>query len=120
MHLQCITDLSSNIQGQCKLLFSLLYSIDDKACIQPGTSEGFSSARNQRILTLSDIEKAQNLPKYDWPKNFMYQTPGSHRIMTKISALDRDGNEMLLNETDYCRVFIRPKAIIGLSGTEVE
>ena len=34
----------------------------------PGTSEGFSGARNQAILTLSDINRARKLPKYDWPE----------------------------------------------------
>ena len=47
----------------------------------------------------------------------MYQTPGSHRIMTEISSQDNDGNEKLPNEIDQHRVFIRPKAIIGSSGT---
>jgi O-acetyl-ADP-ribose deacetylase (regulator of RNase III) len=65
--------------------YSLLHSIDDKAYIPPGTSEGFFSARNQRILTLSDATKAKKLPKYDWPEKYVYQTPGSHRVMTKES-----------------------------------
>ena len=61
--------------------FSLLYSIDDKAYLRPGTSEGFSGARNQKILTLKDASKARKLPKYDWPEKLVYQTPGSRRIM---------------------------------------
>ena len=69
--------------------YSLLHSIDDKAYIRPGTSEGFSSVRNQKILTLSDANKAKKLPKYHWPEKQVYQTPGSHRVMTKESVKDK-------------------------------
>lgn len=97
--------------------YSLLHSIDDKAYIRPGTSEGFSSARNQRILTLSDATKAKKLPKYDWPEKYVYQTPGSHRVMTKESVKDKDGCEKLINAIDHHTVFVRPKALVGSSGT---
>jgi hypothetical protein len=97
--------------------YSLIHSIDDKAYLRPGTSEGFSSARNQKILTLSDASKARQLPKYDWPQKLVYQTPGSHRVMTKQSINDDTGNEKLINDTDEHFVFVRPKSIIGSSGT---
>jgi hypothetical protein len=97
--------------------YSLLHSIDDKAYIRPGTSEGFSSVRNQKILTLSDANKAKKLPKYHWPEKQVYQTPGSHRVMTKESVKDKDGCEKLINCVDHHTVFVRPKAIIGSSDT---
>ena len=37
---------------------SFMRSIDDKAYLRPGTSEGFAKTRNSRILTLSAEEKA--------------------------------------------------------------
>ena len=40
--------------------YSFLYSIDNKADIRPGTSEGFSSAGNIKILSLDDASKAKN------------------------------------------------------------
>ena len=55
--------------------YSLIHSIDDKAYIRTDTSEGLSSARNQRIqLTLSEASKARKLPKYDWPEKMVYQS----------------------------------------------
>ena len=46
-------------------------SIDDKAYLRPGTSEGFLNTRNEKILTLTDVEKARKLPKYDWPEKLV-------------------------------------------------
>ena len=43
--------------------YSFLQSIDDKAYIRPGTSEGFSSARNIEILSLDDANKAKKITK---------------------------------------------------------
>jgi hypothetical protein len=97
--------------------YSLLHSIDDKAYTRPGTSEGFSSVRNQKILKLSDANKAKKLPKYDWPEKQVCQIPGSHRVMTKESVKDKDGCEKLINCVDHHTVFVMPKAIIGSSGT---
>lgn len=65
--------------------FCFMRSTDDKAYLRPGTSEGFEKARNIRILTVSDEEKARQLPKYDWPEKLVYVTPGSHIIFTKSS-----------------------------------
>lgn len=93
-------------------------SIDDKAYLRPGTSEGFQNTRNQKILTLTDVEKAKQLPKYDWPEKMIYQTPGSHRIFTKTPTVSDDNNEeKLLTQNDNHFVFIRPKAMIGSTGS---
>lgn len=39
---------------------------DDKAYVRPGTSEGFSKARNVKVLMPSDINKQRKLPTYDF------------------------------------------------------
>lgn len=40
-----------------------MQSIDNKAYLRAGTSEGFAKTRNSQILTLSAEEKAQKLLK---------------------------------------------------------
>ena len=55
--------------------YCLMRSIDNKAYLRPGTSEGFNSVRNKRILTPAESEKMRKLPKYDWPIKKVYQTP---------------------------------------------
>lgn len=90
--------------------------MDDKAYLRPGTSEGFEKARNLRILTLTDEEKARKLPKYDWQEKMVYVTPGSHRIFTKSSVM-ADNDEKLVTEDDRHHVIVRPKAIVGSSGS---
>lgn len=96
--------------------FCFMRSMDDKAYLRPGTSEGFEKARNLRILTLTDEEKARKLPKYDWPEKMVYVTPGSHRIFTKSSVM-ADNDEKLVTEDDRHHVIVRPKAIVGSSGS---
>ena len=96
--------------------FCFMRSTDDKAYLRPGTSEGFDKARNLRILTLSDHTKARKLPKYDWPEKMVYVTPGSHRVFTKSSVMN-ETEEKLTTEDDRHYVFVRPKAIVGSSGT---
>ena len=91
-------------------------SMDDKAYLRPGTSEGFEKARNLRILTLSDNERARKLPKYDWPEKMVYVTPGSHRIFTKSSIM-ADNDEKLITDDDRHHVIVRPKVIVGSSGS---
>ena len=56
-------------------------SIDDKAYVRPGTTEGFEKTRNKRILTPSTNERSRQLPKYDWPEKKVYVTPSTHRIL---------------------------------------
>lgn len=90
--------------------------MDDKAYLRPGTSEGFEKARNLSILTLTDEEKARKLPKYDWQEKMVYVTPGSHRIFTKSSVM-ADNDEKLVTEDDRHHVIVRPKAIVGSSGS---
>ncbi|CAH3040108.1 unnamed protein product, partial [Pocillopora meandrina] len=96
--------------------FCFMRSTDDKAYLRPGTSEGFDKARNLRILTLSDHTKARKLPKYDWPEKMVYVTPGSPRVFTKSSVMN-ETEEKLITEDDRHYVFVRPKAIVGSSGT---
>ncbi len=62
-----------------------MQSMDDKPYLRPGTSKGFQNTWNQRILTSSEVEKARELPKYDWPEKLVYQTPGAHRIFTNTT-----------------------------------
>ena len=45
--------------------YCLTKSIDDKVYLRPGTSEGFNSVRNKRILTPAASEKIRKFPKYD-------------------------------------------------------
>ena len=58
----------------------------------------------------------RKLPKYDWPEKMVYVTPGSHRIFTK-SRVMADNDEKLITEDDRHHVFVRPKAIVGSSGS---
>jgi hypothetical protein len=58
--IQYFTD--SNIEYAADDL-AILYSADNKNYIRPGTSEGLSKTRNERIITLTDAEKAKKLPK---------------------------------------------------------
>ena len=106
---------SKNVESSRHLRF--MRSIDDKAYLRPGTSEGFLNTRCQKILTVSDFSKARQLPKYDWPQKLMYQTPGSHRIFTKTSVMSGDDEEKLIMKDDNHFVFIGPKAIINSSGS---
>ena len=53
-----------------------MQSIDDKAYLRPGTSEGFMNARNQRIFIVNDVNRARQLSKYDWPQRLVYQLLG--------------------------------------------
>ena len=94
--------------------FCFMRSMDDKAYLRPGTSEGFEKARNLRILTLTDKEKERKLPKYDWPEKMVYVTPGSHRIFTKSSVMT-DNDEKLVTEDHRHHVIVRPKAVVGSS-----
>ena len=96
--------------------FSFARSIDDKAYVRPGTSEGFEKTRNKRILTPSAEEKSRKLPKYDWPESKVYVTPSTHRLLSKTSV-QINGEEQFLNCDDTHVVFTRPKAFVESSGT---
>ena len=96
--------------------FCLMRSIDDKAYLCPGTSEGFRSIRSGRILIASAVEKMKKLPKYDWPVKAVYITPSTHRFLhQKGSTIDN--KEVLILEGDCRTVFVRPKFYVDLSGT---
>ena len=93
-----------------------MQSIDDKAYIRPGTSEGFSKARNVKVLMLSDINKLRKLPKYDFVESSALLTPSTHRILHKEGVIV-DGSEKLVFTGASHFVFTRPKAVIDSSGT---
>ena len=95
---------------------ALLYSADDKNYIRPGTSEGLSKTRNERILTLTDTEKAKKLPKYDWPEKLVYVTPAAHRMFTNEAQMENE-KTVLTNKEDNHFVIIRPKAFVPSSGS---
>ena len=96
--------------------FTFIRSIDDKAYLRPGTSEGFCSARNTRILAPSAVARARKLPKYDWPQKMFYQTPSTHKIL-KNEAVNIDGVERIKSVGDRHIVYVRPKAYVDSSGT---
>lgn len=89
-------------------------STDDKAYLRPGISERFEKSRNVRILTLTDVNRARALPKYDWPEKLEYITPAAHRIFTKKGSIE-DDEETLESDEDHHFVYVRPKAIIKSS-----
>ena len=60
--------------------------------------------------------KQKKLPKYDWPQALVYQTPGSHKVMTKKTIKDKDLHEKLVTDIDNHTAFIRPKDHLALSG----
>ena len=90
--------------------------MDDKAYVRPRTSEGFSHARKTRILTPAASDRARSLPKYDWPESAVYVTPSTHRFVQRV-GVTVDGVEKLVSCGDRHIVFVRPKAIVGSSGT---
>ena len=96
--------------------FVFMQSIDDKAYVRPGTSEGFSKARNVKVLMPSDINKQRKLPKYDFAESSAFVTPSTHRILHKEGVIV-DGSEKLVSTGDSHFVFTRPKAVIESSGT---
>ena len=95
--------------------YSLLHSMDDKAYVRPGTSEGCEKTRRVKILNLAN-EGAKQLPKYDWPEAMVYQTPSAHRIMTK-KAMEIGSEMTTLVDNDCHFVVVRPKAFVDSSGT---
>ena len=97
--------------------YVFMQSIDDKAYVRPGTSEGFSKARNVKVLMPSDINnKQRKLPKYDFADSSAFVTPSTHRILHKEGVIV-DGSEKLVSTGDSHFVFTRPKAVIDSSGT---
>ena len=106
---------SNNVDTQTRNC-CFMRSTDDKAYLRPGTSEGFEKSRNVRILTLTNVNRARALPKYDWPEKLVYITPAAHRIFTKKGSI-KDDEETLETDEDHHFVYVRPKAIIGSSGS---
>ena len=106
---------SNKVDAQTRNL-CFMRSTDDKAYLRPGTSEGFEKCRNVKILNLTDVNRARVLPKYDWPEKLVYITPAAHRIFTKKGSIT-DDVETLETDEDHHFVYVRPKAIIGSSGS---
>ena len=108
-----IRDIESNV----KVLFK---SKDDAHYVAPGTKGGFDRARQKKIFCPQDKEKRHGLPKYDFPDNTLYQTPGSHRILQKVpkDSGGTDGEEKLGRDPDWDHhhVYIRPKITQDSSG----
>ena len=67
-------------------------------------------------MTLTDVNRARALPKYDWPEKLVYITPATHRIFTKKGSI-KDEEETLETDEDHHFVYVRPKALIGSSGS---
>lgn len=107
--------LSSKVSKENREL-AFARSIDDKAYVRPGTSEGFEKTRNVRIITLSDDSRARHLPKYDWPGKLVHVTSSAHRIFTENGNVIND-EEILHKELDEHVVFLRPKSFVNSGGT---
>lgn len=67
-------------------------------------------------MTLTDVNRARALSKYDWPEKLVYITPAAHRIFTKKGSI-KDDEETLEIDEDHHFVYVRPKAIIESSGS---
>ena len=114
-----IRDFFFSERAKANKKYCLMRSIDDKAYLRPGTSEGFNSVRNKRILTPAASEKMRKLPKYDWPIKKVYQTPLTHRVLM-LEGFDVEGNEKLGSTGDSHYVFVRLKSFVDFSGTTSE
>ena len=66
---------------------------------------GLEKARNVKIMTLTDVNKARQLPKYDWPVREVHQTPVSHRVFTKKPEIV-DNKERSVTDSDHNFVFV--------------
>ena len=106
-----------NIESSMKVLFK---SKDDAHYVAPGTKAGFDRARQKKIFCPQDKEQVHGLPKYDFPDSTLYQTPGSHRILQKISQVASGSvmEEKLARDPDWDHhhVYIRPKVTQDSSG----
>ena len=96
---------------------SVIHRMDVKAYLHPGTGEGFAGVRNQKILTLSDAEKARKLPKYDWPKKLVYQRPGrKHGTLGNLGTL---GNHIFRGFRDFLEFCVFEQTYAILENTEM-
>ena len=97
---------SQKISSNQKFFF--MQSIHDKAYVRLGTSEGFSKARNVKVLMPSDINKQRKLPKYDFTEGSAFVTPSIHRILHKEGVIV-DGSEKLVSTGERHFVFYKTK-----------
>ncbi|CAB3995779.1 RNA-directed DNA polymerase from transposon X-element [Paramuricea clavata] len=120
MRIHIINEVTVRMSGsygfQIMAKSSLMKSMDDKAYIRPGTSEGPEKNRNVKILTL-DGTGARKLPKYDWPERLVYQIPAAHRIIEKEGVIMDDGSQKLITKNELHVVVVRPKAYVSSTGT---
>ena len=78
----------------------------DYSIIHRMGDEAFGGTRKWKILAVAEVDKARKLPKYEWPQQLVYQTPASHRIMTRESVKEGEDEEKLINKTNSHFVFI--------------
>ena len=91
-------------------------SIDNKAYLEPGTSEGFKSVRNKTILTTTAAEHMRKLPKHGWPVNSVYQD-SIYTLSYICEGLEVDGREKIGSVGDCHYVFVMPKKYVDSSGS---
>ncbi|CAH1240833.1 Hypp6108 [Branchiostoma lanceolatum] len=93
---------------------ALLISMDDKAYLRPGTSEGFTGT--SAVLQPTDEDHARTLPLHDFPEPSVYVTPSAFRLIRKKPA-GVDGDESLISELDSSIAVVHPEAYVGTNGT---
>ena len=96
--------------------YNFMRSIDDKAYLRPGTSEGFSSVRNGRILTPSAESKMKNYQSMIGQLVVFIKHPQPiGYCIVKVNLLTNEEKVVSTGDSHY--VFVRPKAYIDSSGT---
>ncbi|XP_035690603.1 uncharacterized protein LOC118425678 [Branchiostoma floridae] len=94
----------------------LIISMDDKAYLRPGTSEGFTGARCQSVLQPTEESRTKKLPLHDFPEPSVYITPSAFRVIRK-KPNDEAGKGNLISSRDFSMAVIHPKAYVGTNGT---
>ncbi|XP_065130789.1 uncharacterized protein [Paramisgurnus dabryanus] len=95
--------------------FAVAISMDDKAYLRPGTSEGFHGSRRQSVLQPTDDQAAKRLPVHDFPEPSMYITPSAFRLLKKEPS--QFEATTLVSSDDSSMAVVHPKAYIGTHGT---
>ena len=89
--------------------------MDDKAYLRPGTDVGFRDTKLRKIY-VSDSDKSRKLPQHDFSTPEVHVTPSSFRFMAGHQEVI-DGKIHLVNDTDQTIVTVRPKYVVGSSGS---
>jgi len=105
----CKTEMDAS-----KVLFR---SFDDKAYLCPNTSTGMRSARKQKVIDSSDINKSRKFLKYDFPLSMLNCTPGTFLFMNKEISISADKEEIISTKSQESRVIVKAKYFVGSSGT---